>query len=149
MKPQKVNIAPVIGSPNTFQIVGSSNGVLCVSVYRYPEFFLSFYCGIQLLERIQYDYAFPFEVRFVVVYSLSSGSWKKVEFGIKNVGLDEESVTVNGIMFWSGFEKNPDTDTCYFAIVSFDIANEVFTLIPAPTPDWSTSTTSRLTMYHV
>ncbi|KAI9077667.1 hypothetical protein K1719_040354 [Acacia pycnantha] len=199
MKPQKVNIAPVIGSPNTFQIVGSSNGVLCVSVYRYPKFFpflllwnpatrevrqlppntkgadlpfqfppyyksadLPFSIGFgfssvvndykvvityHAMYRIQYDYAFPFEVRFVVVYSLSSGSWKKVEFGIKNVGLDEESVTVNGIMFWSGFEKNPDTDTCYFAIVSFDIANEVFTLIPAPTPDWSTSTTSRLTMY--
>ncbi|KAI9077697.1 hypothetical protein K1719_040384 [Acacia pycnantha] len=37
MKPHKVDIAPVNGSPNTFQIVGSSNGLLCVSVHRYPE----------------------------------------------------------------------------------------------------------------
>ncbi|KAK4270219.1 hypothetical protein QN277_023281 [Acacia crassicarpa] len=203
MKIHKVHIAPVIGSANTFQIVGSSNGLLCVNVYRYPV-----YCpcpslllwnpatrevrqlppitpntkgadlpfqlppdrrGVYLPFRIGFgfspvindykvvityhdatvitnDYDFPFEVLLVVVYSLSSGSWKKVEFGIKNVGLDEQSVTVNGIMFWPGFGRNPDTHTYYFATVSFDIANEVFTLTPTPTPDWSTST-SRLTMY--
>ena len=49
-------------------------------------------------------------------------------------------------MFWPAFGRIPDTDTFYFAAVSFDIANEVFTLIPTPTSDWSTST-SRLTMY--
>ncbi|KAI9127261.1 hypothetical protein K1719_001820 [Acacia pycnantha] len=79
-----------------------------------------------------------------IVYSLSSGSWNKVEFGVKNVLIGYESVTLNGIMFWSGFRRNPDTYTHHFAIVSFDIANEVFTLIP--TPDWSGSK-SRLTRY--
>ncbi|KAI9112231.1 hypothetical protein K1719_016754 [Acacia pycnantha] len=201
MKPQKVNITPVIGSANTFRIVGSSNGLLCVSVYRYSEFYpflllwnpstrevrqlppntpntkgadlpfqfppykrgvnLPFSIGFGFspvvndykvvityydMDVINFDSAFPFAVLHVVVYSLSSGSWKKVEFGMKTVLLGEESVTVNGIMFWSGFGRNPDTHTFYSATVSFDIANEVFTLIPTPTPDRSTST-SRLTMY--
>ncbi|KAK4270217.1 hypothetical protein QN277_023279 [Acacia crassicarpa] len=206
MKPQKVNIALVIGSSNTFRIVGSSNGLLCVGVYGYAEFYpflllwnpatrevrqlppntpntkgadlplqfppytrraysrssvLRFSLGFgfspvvndyKVVINYHYNYvidhdsAFPFEVLLVLVYSLSSGSWKKVEFGIKDVGLDEESITVNGIMFWSGFRRNPDTQTYYFAAVSFDIANEVFILIPTPTTDRSTST-SRLTMY--
>ncbi|KAK4270216.1 hypothetical protein QN277_023278 [Acacia crassicarpa] len=196
MKPQKFNIAPVIGSSNPFRIVGSCNGLLCVSVYRYPELYpflllwnpatrevrqlppntpntkgadlpfqfppytiravLPFNVGFGFSPVVNdykvvityhdYDYASAFEVVLVVVYSLSSGSWTKVEFGIKNVGLNEESVTVNGIMFWFGCGRNPDTHTYYFAIVSFDIANEVFTLIPTPTPDWSAST-SRLTMH--
>ncbi|KAI9077670.1 hypothetical protein K1719_016675 [Acacia pycnantha] len=199
MKPQKVKIAPVIGSLDTCRIVGSSNGLLCVSAYRYSEFYPSLllwnpatrevrqlppnapntkgadlpfqfppytrrtvlpfsigfgfspvvndYKVVISYHAIDYDSSFPFEVLVVVVYSLSSGSWKKVEFGIKNVGLGDGSVTVNGIMFWSGFGRNPDTHTYYFATVSFDIANEVFTLIPTPTPDRSTSTTSRLTTY--
>ncbi|KAI9126957.1 hypothetical protein K1719_001516 [Acacia pycnantha] len=66
----------------------------------------------------------------VVAYSLSSESWKEVEFGIENVALFVGSVTVGGAMFWLGFSwKDSTIDSFYDVIVSFDIANEVFTLI--------------------
>ncbi|KAK4259402.1 hypothetical protein QN277_005740 [Acacia crassicarpa] len=183
MQLHEVNIAPLLDSPNPFQIVGSSNGLLCVKVSRYFEFYPSLLLwnpatrevrqltpntpntkGVHLPLSIGFGFSpvindykvvityhyFNFDPVYplysllvvVVVYSLSSGSWKKVEFGVKDIVLGYESVTVNGIMFWSGRRRNPDTN--YYAIVSFDIANEVFTLVP--TPDRSTST-SRLTMY--
>ncbi|KAK4259403.1 hypothetical protein QN277_005741 [Acacia crassicarpa] len=186
MRPHEVNISPLLDSPNTFQIVGSSNGLLCVRIGRYSEFYPSLLLwnpatrevrqlppntpnakGVHLplsigfgfspvindykvvityhyLKVINFDPVYPFYPLLVLVYSLSSGLCKKIEFGVKDVVLGYESVTVNGIMFWSGRRRNPDVKTYYYAIVSFDIANELFTLIP--TPDWSTST-SRLTMY--
>ncbi|KAI9127046.1 hypothetical protein K1719_001605 [Acacia pycnantha] len=73
----------------------------------------------------------PLIVAYVEVYSLRSGSWKEVEFGIENVGLFSHQTTVNGAIFWFGFGREPDTST-YYVIVSFDIANEVFSLIPTP-----------------
>ncbi|KAI9127428.1 hypothetical protein K1719_001987 [Acacia pycnantha] len=71
----------------------------------------------------------------VKVYSLSLGAWKELEFRLHDiVRLSPESVTVNGVMFWSMPEWFGD-DTDYDDegwIVSFDLAVEVFTVIPIP-----------------
>ncbi|XP_054776358.1 putative F-box protein At5g62660 isoform X2 [Prosopis cineraria] len=167
MQLDKVDNATLIDSSNTFRVVGSSNGLLCVWVDHYiisPSLLLwnpatrevrqvppsitgadspfSIGFGFSPIVNdykivVTYDSVCPYEVLLVVVYSLSSGSWKEVEYGIEGVGLCSESITVNGAMFWFGFGRKQDTDTYYEVIVSFDIANEVFALISIPA--WSTS----------
>ncbi|KAK4256309.1 hypothetical protein QN277_009192 [Acacia crassicarpa] len=66
------------------------------------------------------------------VYSLRTGLWRKVEVGkLEGVyGLGGEAFPCNGEIFWIG--KKKDVEGHYW-IVSFDIANEVFTLTPFPT----------------
>ncbi|XP_028755851.1 F-box/kelch-repeat protein At3g06240-like [Neltuma alba] len=71
----------------------------------------------------------------VEVYSLSTGSWKEIELGnLENVNLYLQTVSANGAIFWNGIklgvEEGGEDDTDL--IVSFDIAMEVFTLIPMP-----------------
>ncbi|XP_028805672.1 F-box/kelch-repeat protein At3g06240 [Neltuma alba] len=72
----------------------------------------------------------------VEVYSLSTGSWKEIEFGpLEGVRIFGDTVTANGSIFWSVLmsgveEEDDDVDTEWG--VSFDIATEVFTLIPFP-----------------
>ncbi|KAI9084664.1 hypothetical protein K1719_033308 [Acacia pycnantha] len=71
------------------------------------------------------------------VYSLRTGLWRKVEVGnLEGVyGLGCCAFPCNGAIFWIG-QKN-DVEGCNKSrlelIVSFDIAREVFTLIPFPT----------------
>ncbi|KAI9073859.1 hypothetical protein K1719_044173 [Acacia pycnantha] len=73
----------------------------------------------------------------VEVFSLSRGSWKEIDIGnLKGVKLYPETVTSNGGIFWFGTklgvkEGNYDGEV----IVSFDIAKEVFTLMPKPNLD--------------
>ncbi|KAK4259392.1 hypothetical protein QN277_005730 [Acacia crassicarpa] len=79
----------------------------------------------------------------VQVYSLISGSWREVKFSLNCTEcLSDESVTVNGIMFWLGSKRvGKDTDDHEVQIVSFDLANEVFTSIAIPElPGWTTLT---------
>ncbi|KAI9127245.1 hypothetical protein K1719_001804 [Acacia pycnantha] len=66
----------------------------------------------------------------VEVYSLNTGSWKEIELGpLKVVGFSTDGcVAANGCIFWVGFLLEDDESL----IVSFDIAIEVFTLIPLP-----------------
>ncbi|XP_028754816.1 putative F-box protein At3g16210 [Neltuma alba] len=69
----------------------------------------------------------------VKVYSLCTRSWKEIEVGnMEGLYVNAHSVSDNGHAFWFGF-KNEDDDYC--SIVSFDIATEVFTLIPMPASD--------------
>ncbi|KAI9127454.1 hypothetical protein K1719_002013 [Acacia pycnantha] len=71
----------------------------------------------------------------VKVYSLSLGAWKEVEFRLNDtVGLSSRSVTVDGVMFWLVSELFGDESDDDYAnkIVSFDLAVEVFTVIPIP-----------------
>ncbi|XP_054813288.1 putative F-box protein At5g62660 [Prosopis cineraria] len=83
-----------------------------------------------------------FVVNSVEVYSLNSGSWKKVGFGnLEGVGFGNlRNVTVNGVMFFVG-RKDDFNDQ----VVSFDLTNEVFTLIPMP--DLGCAYIRRLTVY--
>ncbi|KAK4259388.1 hypothetical protein QN277_005726 [Acacia crassicarpa] len=74
------------------------------------------------------------EISAVQVYSLISGSWRELQFSLNCTEcLSDESVTVNGIMFWLGSKRvGKDTDDDEVQIVSFDLANEVFTSIATP-----------------
>ncbi|KAI9126953.1 hypothetical protein K1719_001512 [Acacia pycnantha] len=64
------------------------------------------------------------------IYSLSTDSWKDVDLGVlQGVKLDLHcfnNVSANGSIFWHGLNSD--------AIVSYDIATEVFTLIPFSAP---------------
>ncbi|XP_028757948.1 F-box protein CPR1-like [Neltuma alba] len=145
-----------VGPP--FCIIGSSNGLLCVTLYRRvllllnpatrevrqvprstndDEHRLYFGQGFGFSPVVR-DYKIVtmychsdkiFHVDGAEVYSLRTGSWKEVEFGvIRSVELKSEPVTVNGAIFWLGLE----TEDHRHMIVSFDLATEVFTLIPTP-----------------
>ncbi|KAI9127366.1 hypothetical protein K1719_001925 [Acacia pycnantha] len=75
------------------------------------------------------------ELSAVKVFSISSGSWKGVEFRLNDtICLSSQSVTANGVMFWLGSKKAGDNtdDDDQDVIVSFDLAMEVFTVIPIP-----------------
>ncbi|XP_054779496.1 F-box/kelch-repeat protein At3g06240-like [Prosopis cineraria] len=169
MQLKKVDNAPLIDSSNTFRVVGSSNGLLLVGICnRFPCFLLWNPAtrevrpvpSVTVLSEdsprnagfgfspilndykivVPYDSSYLYDVLPVAVYSLRSGSWKKVECGIKNIGIRSGSITVNGSMYWFGFLWKENTGNYNDGIVSFDIANEVFKWIPIP--DWSTSFTS-------
>ncbi|XP_061351601.1 putative F-box protein At3g24700 isoform X1 [Gastrolobium bilobum] len=92
------------------------------------------------------------------VYSLTTGSWKEIDaINLQNLYFISNSVTANGAVFWeatmtSDSESDPDPEF----VVSFDIAQEVFTLIkgppPPPSPTHSYSDTiavynNKLTMF--
>ncbi|KAK4256290.1 hypothetical protein QN277_009175 [Acacia crassicarpa] len=98
-----------------------------------------------------------YNVTQVEVFSLNRGTWKAIDIvNLKGVRLKKsETVTANGAIFWSGVklvdekkegEDNIDLqeDEDYIVeaqdivdvIVSFDIAKEVFTVIPRPKIDY-------------
>ncbi|KAI9095654.1 hypothetical protein K1719_026214 [Acacia pycnantha] len=66
----------------------------------------------------------------VEVYSLRTGSWKEVEFGvIQGACFLYNPVAVNGAIFWLGILEG---DYSRRVIISFELAMEVFTLIRIP-----------------
>ncbi|XP_028768321.1 F-box/kelch-repeat protein At3g06240-like [Neltuma alba] len=67
----------------------------------------------------------------VEVYALTTGFWRKVKFrNLEGISLMSDSgFTYNGSIFWVGLQVGIDPGL----IVSFDVAMEVFTLIPFPT----------------
>ncbi|KAK4254251.1 hypothetical protein QN277_009655 [Acacia crassicarpa] len=67
----------------------------------------------------------------VEVYSLRTGSWKEVEFGvIQGAYFLHNPFAVNGAIFWLGTIL--EGEYCRRMIISFDLAMEVFTLIRIP-----------------
>ncbi|KAI9125688.1 hypothetical protein K1719_003106 [Acacia pycnantha] len=64
------------------------------------------------------------------LYSLSKGLWKDVELGtLEGVHVYPQAATAcNGAIFWVGLKQSD----IWPEIVSFDIATEMFTLIPIP-----------------
>ncbi|KAK4259370.1 hypothetical protein QN277_005710 [Acacia crassicarpa] len=69
----------------------------------------------------------------VKVFSLRTRLWKEVEFGnLKGLCVGDDTVTVNGRVFWFGYKAGSHEDGSYCQVVSFDIANEVFSLVPMP-----------------
>ncbi|KAI9108831.1 hypothetical protein K1719_020136 [Acacia pycnantha] len=86
----------------------------------------------------------------VEVFSLNRGTWKGMDSeNLKEVTLKSETVTANGAIFWSGVNlvvvnKKGEEDEVD-VIVSFDIAKEVFTLIPWPELDYDAD--RKLTVY--
>ncbi|XP_054779366.1 F-box/kelch-repeat protein At3g23880-like [Prosopis cineraria] len=86
----------------------------------------------------------------VEVYSLSTNSWRKIEFGnLEAVRLLPYVVSVNGSIFWHALDLKKEVgEDSFEIIVSFDIAREVFKLIPWPALCCRTCFgISRLTVY--
>ncbi|KAI9090230.1 hypothetical protein K1719_028776 [Acacia pycnantha] len=71
-----------------------------------------------------------YQVQHVKVYSLGGGSWKNIEVGNLDLGNLGPACTFNGGIFW--FSTQYIEDRYEYNIVSFDIAMEVFSLIPVP-----------------
>ncbi|RAL51934.1 hypothetical protein DM860_010652 [Cuscuta australis] len=157
MQARRVQVQPSVFELESPKIVGSSNGLLCLRIKQELHIstlllwnpairelrmtprvggyhWLSVGFGfspiindykVLIIRKTDY-YMRTFRVE---VYSLTSGSssWKVVESKIlEGISLKGTSVTANGVMFWH--VGNDDADM----ILSFDIALEVFTLIPFP-----------------
>ncbi|XP_028785357.1 F-box/LRR-repeat/kelch-repeat protein At2g27520-like [Neltuma alba] len=144
---------PSIDSLQCANLIGSSNGLVCVEfdesgtspfslllwnptttkVRKIPRAINDFkgncilgfgYCQIINDHKIVRVYEFDLKVNGVEVYSLSTNSWKEIKYkNLKGKRLFHDTVTVNGTMFWHGSENS---------IVSFDIETEEFRLIPMP-----------------
>lgn len=71
-------------------------------------------------------------IKAVKVFSQNTRLWKRIELGsLDGVKLGQEDcVTTNGCIFWAW--KVEDGNNYNITIHSFDIAMEVFTLIPSP-----------------
>ncbi|KAI9090900.1 hypothetical protein K1719_028385 [Acacia pycnantha] len=111
---------PSIGAfRRKWRIIGSCNGLLCVQVDD----------GRQLPKKKAERVYHCNRIDHVEVYSLSTGSWKELEFVVSHLShaLLNKSVNVDGSIFWL-------TKT---AVVSFDIAREVVTIIPILAEDSS------------
>ena len=74
-------------------------------------------------------------VNRVEVYSLTTGSWKEIDASnLQNLCLISNSVTADGAMFWQATMSSdselghPDLEF----VVSFDVGQEVFTLLKGP-----------------
>ncbi|KAI9112448.1 hypothetical protein K1719_016645 [Acacia pycnantha] len=77
-----------------------------------------------------HGYSSTGQIHEVEVYSLSTNSWKKVEFGglLDSVQISRDGFGTNGAIFWSGFKEGKG-----HLLVSYCIATEEFALIPSPT----------------
>ncbi|KAK4259404.1 hypothetical protein QN277_005742 [Acacia crassicarpa] len=149
------------------RIVGSSNGLLCVerSSVQVHSLFLwnpairkislvhsnvydfegSIYVGYGYSPIVddykilrcyvpEEEYGDEDEVNRVEVYSLSTRRWKKVKFGnLNGVNFQSDTVSANGAMFWLGSKPDNEEEL----VISFDIAEEAFTLVPMPPLDES------------
>ncbi|KAI9127315.1 hypothetical protein K1719_001874 [Acacia pycnantha] len=163
---------PFDSSPRNwfFHIIGSSNGLLFLEIlksYRFPTSLLVWNPVTRDLREVPesringYGCKLGFGFSPVVndykivainsgndgrvcgvrVYSLSRNSWKEIEFGdLKDVTCHGLKISTNGAIFNRLTWENEKV------IVSFDIAMEVFTLIPWP-PLSGTNPSSSLTVY--
>ncbi|KAI9127448.1 hypothetical protein K1719_002007 [Acacia pycnantha] len=82
--------------------------------------------AIYMFEQIVRIYNYLERVE-VEVYSLSTGSWKQLEFGnlLEGVSLYGRFAATDEAIYWFAYCNHID-------ILSFDIATEAFTLIPIP-----------------
>ncbi|KAI9126984.1 hypothetical protein K1719_001543 [Acacia pycnantha] len=89
-----------------------------------------------------YYWCYDYTLFGAEVYSLSTDSWKDVDLGaLQGVILDisgSNNVSANGSIFWLGLKADEQGKNNRHAVVSFDIATEVFTLIPLTATSVST-----------
>ncbi|KAK4259398.1 hypothetical protein QN277_005736 [Acacia crassicarpa] len=143
-------------------VIGSSNGLLCIDIsmvdcishhslllynpaireirqvpttctdfHGFVGFGFSPIVDDYKIVKIYVDEAY--DVEKVEVYSLRTGSWKGLELGILNGAcVNSERFTANGAIFWFGFKRDLLGRNGDPVIISFDIAMEVFTLLPRP-----------------
>ncbi|KAK7246079.1 hypothetical protein RIF29_40937 [Crotalaria pallida] len=84
------------------------------------------------------------------VYSLTTGSWKEIDATIlQTLYLMSSSVTADGVMFWQAITADPDHEGEF--VVSFDIGQEMFTLLkdlPSPLSTYSTHSRNNILAVH-
>ncbi|KAK4271142.1 hypothetical protein QN277_019879 [Acacia crassicarpa] len=157
--------SPLIEHLNYDKIVGSSNGLLCVKTNRLHRSFLLWNPAIKEVKlvpetdfrmdgsctigfgfcpslndyKIVVTFCEHYYLEMVKVYSLRSNSWKEVKYRLGACGMFN-SVIVNGVMFWWGYKKIRKDHCVYFEVVifSFNLATEVWTVIPMPEQHSST-----------
>ncbi|XP_028798013.1 uncharacterized protein LOC114753500 [Neltuma alba] len=146
----EIDKVPFINSLASTRIVDSCNGLLCVETRFGFNPIVNDY-------KIVRTYVADCCVNRVEVFSISRELWKAIDVGnLKGVLLDSETVTANGSILWIGLdlrlyeagEDNIEVKEGEYdvrVIVSFDIAKEVFTLIPKPHLDYGTP--MKLTAY--
>ncbi|KAK4254119.1 hypothetical protein QN277_009544 [Acacia crassicarpa] len=166
-----VESVPLIEFPPLATVIGSINGLLCLkSNYEYLYILLwnPAISSFRLLTRqsnfwVKTGFGFCSVVNDyqvvcishprvtdpiyrVEVYSLSSCSWKEVEFGklLDGVEVKSDGFSTNGAIFWFGYKKGNGR-----FLVSYYIATEEFALIPSPisAPELSDSLCYRLSVY--
>ncbi|KAK4271138.1 hypothetical protein QN277_019875 [Acacia crassicarpa] len=164
---------PLIEHLNHGKIVGSSNGLLCV--YS-PHSLLLWNPAIKEVNLVPktdlcldlysigcHPIGFGFcpslnDYKIVVtsvenffemfkVYSLRSNSWKEVKYRVDDCHFNY-GVTVNGVMFWWGerYLRKFGGEHSEMVIFSFDLATEVWTVIPMPEHHFS-PISQNLTVY--
>ncbi|KAK4271140.1 hypothetical protein QN277_019877 [Acacia crassicarpa] len=158
MQVQRFQNPPLIEHLNHGEIVGSSDGLLCVQTNRLHYRHHSLLLWNPAIKEVKlvpetdfcrgfYPYVNPYgynsigfgfcpslnDYKIVIpyvkndcfemfkVYSLRSRSWKEVKYRLDACYI-HYSVTVNGVMYWSGKTE----------IISFDLAMEVWIVIPMP-----------------
>ncbi|KAI9127400.1 hypothetical protein K1719_001959 [Acacia pycnantha] len=142
--------APSVNQPvSIIHIIGSSYGLVCLQLrIRRGSFFLwnpstrevqcvsqtenNDFCYIGFgFSRVVNDYKIVkiYDFKPAEVYSLSTGSWKEVEFSNRNllngVGFLGRFAATDEAIYWFAYNDQID-------ILSFDTATEVFTVIPRP-----------------
>ncbi|KAI9127211.1 hypothetical protein K1719_001770 [Acacia pycnantha] len=86
----------------------------------------------------------------VEVYSLSTGLWKEVKCGnLDGVDIQLRGESINEAIYWFGVKLNVENGNRLCLLVSYDIATEVFTLMPLPilAPPYQDSCSNRLTVH--
>ncbi|KAI9127059.1 hypothetical protein K1719_001618 [Acacia pycnantha] len=136
---QKMETAEVLSTHSIdslrrrWRINGSCNGLLCVELDteegRFPVSYLLWNPVMneivrlyhpELLKKKEDQSSFYTNLNRAQMFSLSTGSWKELEFGALNTKFPHDAVSANGNIFWFGLDFFP-------MIVSFHIATEVFT----------------------
>ncbi|XP_054778171.1 putative F-box protein At1g32420 [Prosopis cineraria] len=80
---------------------------------------------------VMFYYDYKVEAKRVVVYSLSTCSWREIKVvNLGGLSLDFPTITLHGAIFWRGYRLGGGVGD--WIIVSFGIAMEVFTLITPP-----------------
>ncbi|KAI9127324.1 hypothetical protein K1719_001883 [Acacia pycnantha] len=123
---QKMETAEVLSLPWKYcfnhgrRIIGSCNGLLCVEGFPFVTF---------SYPQKNIEFGLNYDARVVHVYSLSTDSWKELEFAaVQNKGVTKGTGSVDGTMAWIGFDDSFDVPL----LVTFDIVTEVFTSTPIP-----------------
>ncbi|XP_054776551.1 putative F-box protein At3g16210 [Prosopis cineraria] len=175
MQLHEVQSAPLIDLSWDGWIIGSSNGLLLLSArlnYAHRSMVLwnpasrrvrlvakvvnSFLMGFGFSSIVN-DYKIvcirvsDLFVNQVKDYSLNTGQWKEVQFGnLDGVYIKSQPFSTNRAIFWFGINLNVEQrDENRHVLVSYDMAIEVFTLIPLPisAPKSLDSQHTRLTMH--
>ncbi|KAH7550608.1 hypothetical protein ACOSQ2_024259 [Xanthoceras sorbifolium] len=133
-------------SPKWIQVIGSSNGLLCIEIFQYlflynpstkqckqiPDFPSKHtkLCGFGYAETID-DYKFvkiDFSGKHVQIYSLRNDSWTNIQIDLhfNDTGY-AEGILINGAIHWVVDDLEDQSK-----ILAFNLVEEKFQTLPSP-----------------